>query len=481
MYENTAYRNFHTWAQGLKATYGLYEFTRGVFNPAFRLGEFWKAHLLAGALDPEAGDGTTKPSALPIITKNPAFRPAIAQIWKWSNWQVNKDIFSLKTCVLGDGFLMIVDDPERQKVYLKIVDPTTITELTTDDFGNVRGYIIEEKRDDPRDGKSGQVNYREAVTRDGKYVVYKTYLNEKLFAWNGITAEWAEPYGFVPLVAAQHNNVGLKFGWSELYPGLPKIHEVNDLSSKLSDQIRKVIDPIWLFAGVRGPSGGGTPPTEAVDTRNPEKRRQAMQALYSTDANAKGQPLVAPLDIVATSGYILEILKDLEKDYPELAIDLKNAAGDVSGKALRINRAPAEAKVLQIRPNYDNALVRAHQMAVAIGGFRGYEGFSGFSLDSYKAGELDHSIGERPVFDKDATDDLEIDQLFWAVGTAAKAFGIPPLVWLEQNGYSKELIAKIKESPEYQARLTAMTAAADLAASSVDPIQRDRAGKNVKQ
>jgi hypothetical protein len=477
MYENTAYREFHQWAKALKVTYGLYEFTRGVFNPAYRLGEFWKAHLFSGALDPDAGDGETKPSALPIVTKNEAIRPAISKLWSVSNWQVNKDILSLKTAVLGDGYLMIVDDPERKKVYLKIVDPTTITELVTDDFGNVRGYIIEESRDDPRIGKEGKVKYREVVTRDGVNVVYQTYLNEKLFAWNGITAEWAEPYGFVPLVALQHNNVGMKFGWSVLYPGLPKIHEVNDLASKLSDHIRKFIDPFWLFAGVRGPAGGGTPPTETTDTRNPEKRRQAMQAIYSADANAKAQALVAPLDIVATANYIMEILKDIEKDYPELAIDIKNAAGDISGKALRINRAPAESKVIQVRPNYDNALVRAHQMAIAIGGFRGYDGFAGFGLDSYAAGALDHSIGARPVFDKDATDDLEMDQLFWTVGALAKAFGIPPLVWLEQNGYSEELIAKIEGSPEFQARIAGLQAATDLAASGGVPTQPGRVKK----
>src|SRR5512140_653780 len=71
-YENSAYRNIHKWAHQFKSTYGLYKYTRSIYNPAYRLGEFWKAHLWGGTLDVNAGDGVSVPSALPIITDNQA-------------------------------------------------------------------------------------------------------------------------------------------------------------------------------------------------------------------------------------------------------------------------------------------------------------------------------------------------------------------------------------------------------------------------
>jgi hypothetical protein len=48
-------------------------------------------------------------------------------------------------------------------------------------------------------------------------------------------------------------------------------------------------------------------------------------------------------------------------------------------------------------------------MGVAIGGFRGYEGFEGYGLDSYQAGALDFEIIPRPVFGRDPLDDAELD------------------------------------------------------------------------
>jgi hypothetical protein len=61
-------------------------------------------------------------------------------------------------------------------------------------------------------------------------------------------------------------------------------------------------------------------------------------------------------------------------------------------------------------------------MSLAIGGFRGYDGFQGLGLDSYEAGDLEMSIADRDVFDQDAQDDSEVEQEKWtAVKTAVDA------------------------------------------------------------
>ena len=69
-FENTAYRNIHKWAQALRAEYGLYAHTRNIYNPAYRLAEFWVAHLMGGALDPKAGEGASgSSSSLPVTAQ----------------------------------------------------------------------------------------------------------------------------------------------------------------------------------------------------------------------------------------------------------------------------------------------------------------------------------------------------------------------------------------------------------------------------
>ncbi|KKN57458.1 hypothetical protein LCGC14_0561700, partial [marine sediment metagenome] len=369
-YENTIYRSIHSWARTYKTRYALYEYTRSIYGPAHRLGEFWKSHLWGGQLDAEAGET----GALPIVTGNKALRPAVADIWRWSNWATKKDTVSLHGAIYGDVILRVIDDIALGKVYVESVFPGLVTSLTKDPFGNIKGYTIEENRQSPNNNK--MVVYKETAERDGQSVVFKTYMNDTPYPWNGKASVWREPYGFVPMVHIQHNDVGLEWGWSELHPSRSKMHELDDLASLLSDQIRKSVNAKWFFAGIKGSSPNVTMGSVPKTTARPEPGREEEMAIYSPDPNSKAFPLVAPVDIEGATLHISEILKDLERDYPELKFDALRSLGDISGRALRIARQPAETKVLQRRANYDDGLKRVLQMAVSIGGFRSLFGFN---------------------------------------------------------------------------------------------------------
>lgn len=468
MYENTAYDSIHTWAESLKTKKGLYKHIRNIYNPSYRIGEFWKAKLYGGVLDPAAGDGVATPSCLPIVTNSTELRKAIAQVWAWSNWQVNKDIFALRTSILGDGILQVMDSPIKEKVYIRSVHPSRLKDIDLDEFGNVKGYIFEWKAPDPRN-QTGDVTYREVCTRDGDTIVYQTYLNEGLYAWDGnpvgedgeLKAEWTEDYGFVPMVFLKHNDVGLDYGWSELYPSLSKFREVDDQASKLHDQIRKLVEGAWLLAGVTDPATTKKATGQAATDEKPQPGRTEQKIFYTNNAEAKPHSLVADIKVDQVSANIKDIIAEIERDYPELRVDLTNITGDISGRALRINRGPASAKVLQRRPNYDNALVRAQQMAVAIGGMRGYDNFSGFNLDSFNAGGLDHSIGYRPVFENDPMDNLEEDKLFWENAGLAKKAGVSLPVYLKRQGWPQKEINEVIKSDEYRLSLEASRLAVD--------------------
>lgn len=473
-YENSAYRNIHKWAHQFKATYGLYKYTRSIYNPAYRLGEFWKAHLWGGTLDVNAGDGVAVPSALPILTENQALRPAIAKLWRDSNWQVKKDVATLWGSVMGDTVIKIIDDTERRKVYLKNIHPATIKSVMLDPFGNVKEYEIEERRPDP-DRTGSFCTYRELAQRVGDAVHYSTLKDNALYSWDGAEPEWDEQYGFTPLVMIKHNDVGTDWGWSEFHSAQSKFREVDDIASKLSDQIRKMVDAPWLLVNVAKPAKDKERKAQSeADSNNPEPGREEIPVYYGT-TGADAKPLVANLDISASLEHIKRICENLEQDHPELSVNIQNVSGQISGRALRANQEPAKNKVQQRRPNYDNALVRAHQMALAIGGFRRYDGYDGFDLDSYAKGQLDHMISEREVFSKDPMDDLEYEVAFWKTVQAEKANGIPIDMILREHGWSDERIKQVIDSPDYQARLASLQQITAMNAGSQEADETDNA------
>ena len=435
-YANAAYDDTHKWSKTYKTQYGLDRYIRNIYNPAYRNGEFWRSSIWGGP-------------PLEFETENENLLDPLAQVYSWSNWQVQKDILTLYGAVMGDVALRVRDDVGRKQVYFEVIHPAAIIEKTVDSRGNVKSYVLQEERQDPN-RPDRTVIFTEIAIRDGENVFYKTLLDGQPFAWDGIDAEFSEPYGFVPLVFIQHNNVGGEWGWAEMYPGLSKIREIDDLASKTSDQIRKIVDPIWLMIGQSKPTNtpifSKTQPTNATLSQHPFPGREETNALYVKSENAKAQALIVDLDLPSVREYIKDILAELERDFPELQIDIWAGSGDTSGRALRIARQRVTTKVEQRRATYYDALLRANKMALAIGGFRDY--FSSFSLESFEKGELDHTIKTRPVFALDQLDIAEIDQAqAQAIKTEQEALNWPRLfIWrksLQAEGLSEQEINEV--------------------------------------
>ena len=446
-YEGTAYRDINTWATAYRKQYALYKYIRPVYNPAFRLGQFWQSHLFGGLLDPEAGEE----GAIPIATENEMLRPAIADLWKWSRWSVQKDILTARGAILGDVAIQVIDDVDRKRVYLRLMHPGIIQEIDRDPFGNVKGYVLRESRVRP-DGGAGTATYSERVTRAGDDVVYETFLDGAPYAWpenvnrtGTPMAAWSEPYTFVPLVVIQHNDVGLEWGWSELHPIRAKVQEADDIASMISDSVRKTIDPLWLMKGMKRPGSSLaiTGATDTADTDRPAPGREEIQAIWNVPVDGGAEAMVPDLDLENVLLHLNGILEEIEKDMKELSPDLHTASGDASGRALRVARQPVVSKVIQRRANYDAGLLAAQQMALAIGGFRGYNGYEGFDLESFAKGDLEHNIAERPVFEEDPLDKTEVSSAFWTAAGIAKRAGVPTEAYLKDAGWSEERIAKL--------------------------------------
>lgn len=461
-YENTAYDDIHVWARQFKLRFGLYRDTRGIFNPANRLGNFHQTHIWGGLLDMEAGDGKEEPSALPIITDNDDIRPAIANIWKWSNWQIKKDLLTLRGATMGDGFIRVVDNVEKQRVYFELIHPTVVKDLVKDDFGNIKGYVLEEERIDPRN-VSRKVTYNEIAKRgDNGEVIFQTLLNGSPYPWNGVNAEWQVDYGFIPFIHTMHIDMGFKYAWAEMHAGRVKFADIDDLASKTTDHIRKEEEGLWLLSGVKKPSSDLKSSTSPSSRDRPQPGREDKHYLYAPNENAKATSLISDIDIGAVSDYIQSMIKQSDKDYPELQQDENEENTAESGVARRIRQQPAAAKIRTRRTVYDDALVRAQQMALSIGAMGEYPGFEKLNPNGFEQDEFAHSIGKRDVFESDKFEDLQESKLFWETAAVATSAGITLESYLTTQGWSDAEIRDIIRQNVRRATQDARAAARDL-------------------
>jgi hypothetical protein len=474
-WQNDAYRRIHTWSRELKALFGLYKHTRHIYNPAHRITEFFVCHVFNGSLDPAAGDGSEIPSAIPIAVDEAggkrnavALRGGLAQLWRDTRLQSTKSNWIRYGTVMGDAPLAILDEPEvlpgtrpprPGRVRLEPWHPGVLKWVDVeDDRITPRAYIREEMRYNPDEIKklvniSPRIDplasvrtsvYTEVAELVNGGVRYQTYKDYELYDWTGMggPGEWIAPYPIIPLVLCQHIPIGGEWGMGEFHSDAPKIREADDMASKLDDQIRKLVDSPWLFVGFKEADLSAQRKRIASglgDRRNnPEGDREDVTSLFASDAAAKAQALVAEMPIAEVSEHIGTILEEIERDHPELRYDRLTVSGELSGTALRKARQGAETKVNERRAEYDFALSRAQEIALTIGGIRGYDGYTPSVPDDLTNGRWRHLIGDRTVFGVDSLERLEEEQ---AEATATQTWtsaGVPLRTALVKVGWSEE-------------------------------------------
>lgn len=454
----------HAWAGAFKQAMGLYRYTRGILNPVCRLVEFHATHVLGGELDDAAGDGVAVKSALPILEADDAHRRAIARVWRDSNWAIEKDTLVRQGAAKGDAFLAVCDAWEDGRVYLEVVPPQEISLLSKDCYGHVKGYVRERYRDDPDaaprtildlDTPIPQVLYSETAERDGDNVLYRTYRDRAPYAWDGRPQEWAVPYGFVPLWHVQHIASGNGWGRPEAFSGLVKFCEGDEQASKLHDAVRKAVETTWLLSGVRQQELSSALAAATPGTGKTQPGRNESLTICAQDPNAKAEPLLPDLNVADVTENLRFLVEQTLQDYPELRYELIRASGDANAKALAEARKPAESKVRARRVAYDQAVLRATQAALAIGGWRYSQtrdprlaDYAGFGLESYARGQLDFRIGPRPVFESTPADRIEEETARAALVKALTDAGVPLPLALARAEWDEDSIDEIENHLE---------------------------------
>ncbi len=436
-YNNDVYRAINTNAARLKATGNLYKHIRGIQNPVERLCDSYPAKVYGGSLDFE--DLST--GAIPITLADDRLKDAIRQLWLWSNWRLQKAPYVRQGALLGDSAIKVVDEPDKGKVRMEVLHPGKIKEAKRDTVGNVKSVTIEYERYDAESKK--YYTYTEEWTETGRV---QTFKNNEPFAYysdaNGAPVKaWDNPYGFIPLVLVQHKNLGLEWGANAFHAQIYKIDELNDAASLLNDQIRKTVNALWYFAGV-GKANEITASTE---------ERDKLPALYGPK-ESQPFPMVAPIDITAAGQNVDRLLMELERDMPELALHRLREGGNATAPGVRAVYSDAIDRFVEAQGTYDDGLIRAQKMAISIGGFRGYDGFQGYNLNSYDAGDLEHYIQDRPVID----DQLSKEQKLMALQAAGASIGLI----LSELGYDQQTIDLEVAAKEKAARLAVRAFAA---------------------
>lgn len=407
-YNNTAFKDLEAW-RGEKSEIGLYRFHRSIYNPTYRLVEFYVTSIYPGVLTTDARripDGT--PVAIPLALDTPqSIRDSLGVIWEWSNWQDNKSVFLRYAAATGDVLVKIVDDLAHRKVYAQVIWPGLVKNLELDHAGNVKSYELEYNTVLPGDPDQRLHKYNEIVTGD----TVRYTLDDKPHDPYGYGAEHENPYGFVPAVWWRFVNLGGTYGAPAIWATQTKIGILNDLASLLADHVSKVVDSPILISGASSikplvASRASRQPTDEMD--QPHQKRYELNVLTGAEG-ARMQTL--ELTIGEALNYFEKLLDEVEKDHPVLSMyrDMRKmtqttgpAADALIGDVKNIYAEKAGAADVQTK--------KLFQMAIAIAGFRASRGdwgsrslldykrkkFLQFDLESYEAGKLDFDIDMRP-------------------------------------------------------------------------------------
>jgi hypothetical protein len=403
-FNNTIYDELQLKLRWARQERKLYKWTRGLRNPVARLVDLRTSKCYGGSINYQ----DLSSGAIPILQADEALIEAIIQLFRWSNWGVAKSLYVRNGAMLGDSAIKIVDEPDKKKVRLEVLHPSKIKDVEQDAVGNVKSVVIEyADSEELSPGNVKSFTYREEI--DGDW--FRTFKDNKPFAYfndegGNPAAEWPNRYGFVPVAIAHDKDLGLKWGVNSFHSTITKIDDVNDGASALNDYLRKAMNPQWYAPGVK----------KKDELEASTEKRDQVPMIYGPEGSTM-QSLVHNVDVTGALANLAAQMQELRDDLPELSLAELRDGGQLTAPGVRAVYSDAIDRLTEANGNYDDALIRAIQMAVTIGGIGKYNGFDGFNENSYANGDLDFYIKEREIVEDRLTRQDEI--------TAWQQSGVP--------------------------------------------------------
>lgn len=469
-------------------------------NPANRCVEFYVSKVWPGAL----------PDALPLVTDNDRLLDPIRQVWTWSNWASQKQVFVRKAAALGDAFVRVAVKtapdggalpPEQRRVYFQLIEPWHVPSFDTDE----RGFLTYIRVDIPQtrrtnDDKVQQITHTE-VWEKGPFSPQETedgdirFVSGRVRVWEHDkgdeedVARLGDPlsdtplsaYGidFIPFVHCQFRDVGDQRGWGAFTHAIDKIDEANRSATRLHQQLYPSLAETWVLegAGMVDSTGRELPPPQIQGVNNSTTAdagtlqvgdRRLIRVPGGWTMTAK----VAPLPFGDALAVLNAQMLELEKDLPELIYyRLQDEASALSGRAVRFLLSSAIDRAIEARGNCEAALIRLDQMALTIAQVNEIPGFAPEDIGTYAAGDFDHSFEVRDILPADTLEDAQAEQALMDALTKKQALldSAHPLI-LQEAGFAadeiKDILAEREQRRQQEQRAQQAAARAVQAAQA---------------
>jgi hypothetical protein len=406
-YENVMFSALNAYVTSMRTQMHLYRHIREIYNPVQRLARLESAKVSGGEIDWVNG---LKTGAVPIVGADETLVEAIKQILKWSNWGTQKGPYTLQGAKKGDSFLKVIDDIDRARVRLEVLNPRKVRYCQFDEVGNIKTITIQYYATD-EEGKD--FIYREEIDQDFFYYwrVYNLNADDRAFPREA-SERVPNPYGFVPVRHVPHRKEeDSPYGRTSFSGSLSKIIQLNDVAAPTHDGVRLGVDPKYVAKGGM-----------MRDTRTDEERKRDEVTVLMIPKDGDFFPVGLQLSIADALSAMAMLIKEIEYDMPQLALqDIRNRSGDTTGPAIRGAYSDATDLLLEVMANYDQGVISALQMAISVGAYRyrssgekraAYRAFAAYDPESsYQNGELDFYIKPREIFPDEITKERRIQLL----------------------------------------------------------------------
>ncbi len=384
----------------------------GAYNPVAAVVDLYQ-HVFAG----EFGKDITAENAPHLVD-------SLERIWKWSNLNIEKQVICEDAALFGCVGLRIVvrdhEDERKKRVYIRANHPATIRDIVLDERGNCEIVEVEYTHRLGIAEEAEDITIRERLTAQTLYswrVSSGTPIPFDLFAMEEAAAAGAtvkqqiqagdtgersaydNPIGVTPYVLLRHDYDGTTWGRNAFAGALTPIDRLNALYADIGRNVHKHLKtPLLLAASGAAPKefDFGDDVIIYVDTSK-----------GGNSGNPYAKDLIISLDFAGALAIVVDLRQQIEDRMPELkAVGGRFLAGQ-SGETIAELRKPAIDALTRARVQYEDALVRACQIALTGMAVLSLAPEIGNSIesadDAFWEGRLDFTFNDRPFLGESDT------------------------------------------------------------------------------
>jgi hypothetical protein len=351
---------------------------KGLATVTNRSTEFYVSKIISGSLA--------------VTAKNDVVKTSIEQVWKWSNFDSQKQVFSRFISLTGNLFVKVAND--ESKVFFNMIDPENVTDFEVDS----RNYLTKIRIDVPIVQDEKNLTYTEYWDKtDGYFAVWihNQGENAKLEQLGDPTdyATLAElGISFIPIVFIKFKDIGKKYGVGCTNHALDKIDEINRQRTRLHQLMFRWNKETLIISDNSVDANGRA---KVNNSLNDDDLDLLGNDILQMAGSKNVSSLIPEIDWKSHLDTIVAMGFELEQDLPELKYySLKD---QLSGQAVKQMLGGAVSRAEEARSNMLSGIIRMDEIALTVGIANNI--FPAFG--NYENGDFEHSIQAQEMFPVD--------------------------------------------------------------------------------